>query len=179
MSELFAGSSVAETPTIENLSLSTVENNEFNTIDFDFSFAEDGNVVITEEYAQTADLNAYNEDLLNYICVDRLVSCNFTTVTTADKWDIKLVRVSKSGDSTTKINSQKQLYLLAGVNSDCTYWAHHQLMYDLINSGFSVWLGNTRFSKGFAISANPKGTINNVATHDIPKSLSHILTTSG
>lgn len=60
MSELFAGSSVPETPTIENLSLSTVENNEFNIIDFDFSFAEDSNVVITEEYAQTADLNAYN-----------------------------------------------------------------------------------------------------------------------
>lgn len=178
LSEVFFTTQVAETPK-EKFELPVVEN-DYSTIDFDYSLAEVGTEVMSEaEVAQTADLNSYYQDLLKYICQDRGYNCDFNTVRTADRWDITMVRVSKPSVNLPTQNAMKQLFLLDSLNSDCTYWAHHNITYDLVEAGNSVWLGNTRFSKGFALSTYAKGTLNNVAVHDVPKQLAHILQKTG
>lgn len=65
---------------------------------------------------------------------------------TADKWEITLVEIFKPSDTVKK---RKSVFFLDSINSDASYWAHHQIIYDLYNKGFRIWLGNTRYSRGF------------------------------
>ncbi len=73
---------------------------------------------------------------------------------------------------------RKSVFFLDSVNSDASYWAHHQIIYDLYNKGFRIWLGNTRFSRGFNLKKSYDavlGSINEIAIHDIPAQISFIL----
>lgn len=140
-------------------------------IDFDFNLAEveaEVSAEATAQMEQTADLNAYYKDLLNYVFEDRGYVGTYSTVTTADKWMIEMVRVHKQDESESVLNSKKQLFFLDAINSDCSYWAHHDMIYQLAESGYDIWLGNTRFSTSFSISPYNYGGLNEVAVHDVP-----------
>lgn len=45
--------------------------------------------------------------------------------------------------------------------------------------GYDVWIGNTRFSKGFSYSTANAGSINEVSIHDIPAQIAYILKLKG
>jgi hypothetical protein len=93
---------------------------------------------------------------------------------TADKWEITLVEIFKPSDNVKR----KSVFFLDSINSDASYWAHHQIIYDLYNKGFRIWLGNTRYSRGFNSKTSfysVLGSINEVAIHDIPAQISFIM----
>jgi hypothetical protein len=149
-----------------------------DVIDFDFSFAEvQTELTAEQEYtlAEWQDLNAYYKDLTNYNLFDRGFEGEYITVNTADKWAITLLRIFKKGESNTKLAPKPNVFFLDAMVSDCTYWTHHQSVYDWAKAGYDVWLGNTRFSKGFAYSTNKQGTVNEVAIHDVPAQIAYIL----
>lgn len=99
---------------------------------------------------------------------DRGFKATYFTVSTADKWQITFVRIDGPGNSNL---TRKPVFFLDSVESDATYWAHHQIIYDLYDKGYGIWLGNTRYSKGFNLKMSAYsmlGTINELAIHDIP-----------